>query len=494
MMAKDPQAKKRKASVPEVDAEKTKTKKIKNASTDALEAPVKKRKATEDATLVKVKKSKTPKPVAGKPVESETAVDIEAATAAEKLNGTKMSAKSKKRASKDTAIEDKPKSKAVAKGSKVAKAGAVKSNEKPQLTADPEIEDGEEEDSELDDQTEALLKGFESDGDDEDALNEEGLPAGAAVPERKQLTKADEKKLKKIAESQASNKPGVVYVGRIPHGFFEHEMRAYFTQFGNILKLRLSRNKKTGASKHCAWIQFESTEVADIVAKTMDNYLMFGHLLKVKLVPDEQVHEDLFKGANKRFKKIPWNKLEGRKLEQGKDEEEWDARVEKEEKRRNEKAKKLKAMGYEFDSPKVKSAKGVSKKQVPIIETAADETESVPAIEAALVSEEPSKSKKKSKKAAKAEVETKEIVEEDEVAEPAKKTKSKKTKAIEATAPVEEKALAVATEASEPKAKKGKKEKKRKSDWVDVPVEEPVSEAVETKTKTKKTKSEKSAF
>lgn len=416
-------------------------------------------------------------------------VDIEEeAPIATKLNGTKMSAKSKKGASKDTSIEDKPKSKAAAKGSKAAKAKAVESNEKTQPTLGLEIEheDAEEEDSELDDQTEALLKGFESDGDDEDALNEEGLPTGAAVPKRKQLAKADEKKLKKIAESQASNKPGVVYVGRIPHGFFEHEMRAYFTQFGNILKLRLSRNKKTGASKHCAWIQFESTEVAEIVAKTMDNYLMFGHLLKVKLVPDEQVHEDLFKGANKRFKKIPWNKLEGRKLEQGKDEEEWDARVEKEEKRRDEKAKNLKAIGYEFDSPKVKSAKGVAKKQMAAIEPVADEAESVPA------SEDPSKPKKKSKKAAKAEVETKEVVEEDKAAEPVKKVKSKKTKAIEATEPVEGNESAVVGEASEPKAKKGKKEKKQKADPVDILTEGSVTEAVETKAKTKKTKKTKS--
>jgi len=38
--------------------------------------------------------------------------------------------------------------------------------------------------------------------------------------------------------------PGVVYVGRIPHGFYEKEMREYFSQFGKINKLKLSRNKK----------------------------------------------------------------------------------------------------------------------------------------------------------------------------------------------------------------------------------------------------------
>jgi len=37
---------------------------------------------------------------------------------------------------------------------------------------------------------------------------------------------------------------GVVYLSRIPHGFYEDQLRAYFSQFGDITRLRLSRNKK----------------------------------------------------------------------------------------------------------------------------------------------------------------------------------------------------------------------------------------------------------
>ena len=37
---------------------------------------------------------------------------------------------------------------------------------------------------------------------------------------------------------------GVVYVGHIPKNFQEKEMRSFFEQFGDILKLRLSRSKK----------------------------------------------------------------------------------------------------------------------------------------------------------------------------------------------------------------------------------------------------------
>jgi len=266
--------------------------------------------------------------------------------------------------------------------------------------AQPTEADGDN-DSDVDDQTEALLKGFESDDDDEDMENDGGLKEGQPIP-KIPLSKKDKKKLKRDAEIEASEKPGVLYVGRIPHGFYEHEMREYFNQFGTILNLRLSRNPKTGSSRHFAFIQFETSGVAEIVAKTMDNYLLLGHILKVKLVPEEQVHADLFKGANKRFKKVPWNKIQGRALKEGKSEEVWDAKAAKEEKKRAEKAEKLKSIGYEFKAPKIKSAKGVAKPSLIVEETKPVVTipvvEEVKVVESVSVVEEPSKSKKKDKK------------------------------------------------------------------------------------------------
>ena len=158
--------------------------------------------------------------------------------------------------------------------------------------------------------------------------------------------------------------PGIIYVGRIPHGFYEHEMREYFSQFGDISRLRLSRSLKTGQSKHYAFIEFKSAGVAKIVADTMNNYLIFGHLLKCKLVAPEQLHEGIWKGANKRFKAVPWNKMEGRKLEMPVGRHQWNTRVAKEAKRRQSKKEKLKEIGYEFDPPQLK---GVD--QVPIQDT-----------------------------------------------------------------------------------------------------------------------------
>ena len=36
----------------------------------------------------------------------------------------------------------------------------------------------------------------------------------------------------------------MVYVGHIPHGFYEEEMKKYFSQFGTVKRLKLSRSKK----------------------------------------------------------------------------------------------------------------------------------------------------------------------------------------------------------------------------------------------------------
>ena len=36
----------------------------------------------------------------------------------------------------------------------------------------------------------------------------------------------------------------MVYVGHIPHGFYEKEMKDFFSQFGTVKRLRLSRSRE----------------------------------------------------------------------------------------------------------------------------------------------------------------------------------------------------------------------------------------------------------
>ncbi|KAI0513218.1 RNA-binding domain-containing protein [Xylaria bambusicola] len=213
---------------------------------------------------------------------------------------------------------------------------------------EPAIDDDEDQVS-GDDEALALAKIVDSDAeadDGDDATPDEEIK-GLELPKvSKQVTKSSE---------TDNSEPGVVYVGRIPRGFYEHQMREYFSQFGDVSRIRMSRNKLTGQSKHFAFIEFAEHGVAEIVAKTMDNYLLAGHILKVKMVPKSQIHEKLWVGANKRFKKIPWNKMAGNKLKKPLSESAWTEKISKEETKRNERAKKLLELGYEFEAPKLKS-------------------------------------------------------------------------------------------------------------------------------------------
>jgi nucleolar protein 15 len=171
-------------------------------------------------------------------------------------------------------------------------------------------------------------------------------------------------------------------------------MKKYFSQFGRVKRLRLSRNKKTGASKHYAFIEFSSGEVADIVARTMDNYLLFGHILKCKLIPNDQVHPDLFKGAGQRFKVDPRNKKAGLQMERGATREQWDKRVEKETRKRRGQAKfLLEEFGYEYTAPTLKTTADVPR-QVENAEPQQQITEA-PAEEPAVVAKPKGKKGKK---------------------------------------------------------------------------------------------------
>lgn len=63
--------------------------------------------------------------------------------------------------------------------------------------------------------------------------------------------------------------------------------------------------RQTGASKHYAFIEFAYASVAQIVQETMDNYLLSGHILVCKIVPDDEMHPKLWIGANRKFRPVP---------------------------------------------------------------------------------------------------------------------------------------------------------------------------------------------
>ncbi|KAG6004809.1 hypothetical protein E4U21_000765 [Claviceps maximensis] len=303
------------------------------------------------------------------------------------------------------------------KDMKSPKTGGKKEAQRKEETEEEEEKEKEKREVEQENNDESVLQ-MDDDSDDSDGEDNENVKNLAAEVDSEDEAPVDEalsfkpgqivpkapivsKELVKLAKAP-TGEPGVVYIGRIPHGFYEHQMRQYLSQFGPVTRVRLSRNKKTGASKHFAFVEFEESSTAEIVAKTMDNYLLFGHILKCKTIPKAQVHENLFNGANRRFKSIPWNKMAGLRLEKPRSESVWEARVSKEQSKRARQAAKLKDMGYEFEAPNLKE---VPTPQPAAPATATENTgeEPVKTTEAAPVGEEqePAKAETKASKKSK---------------------------------------------------------------------------------------------
>ena len=122
---------------------------------------------------------------------------------------------------------------------------------------------------------------------DESKVSEGSLSAGEDV-------------LKSKLDAGTISTEGVVYLGHIPHGFYEDQMSAFFKQFGVVKRLRLSRSKKTGRSRGYAFIQFENKSVAEVVVKAMDKYILCDRVLECKLLDAHRVHPRMFAGARRR--------------------------------------------------------------------------------------------------------------------------------------------------------------------------------------------------
>ena len=192
---------------------------------------------------------------------------------------------------------------------------------------DPEHED--EDDEEEDDEGEEDDE--EDEEEDDDLLSKHAIPTLDEVVKlpssrddasvRKRLEKANSKK-RLAPNDEEPEETGVVYVGRLPHGFFEDQLRAYFSQFGDIKRLRLSRNKNTGRSKHYGFMEFESPDVAEIVVDTMNNYLLDGHLLQLAMIPSQEVDPNLWIGANRKFRRVPMDRVERKRRSKSRSAEE----------------------------------------------------------------------------------------------------------------------------------------------------------------------------
>lgn len=104
-----------------------------------------------------------------------------------------------------------------------------------------------------------------------------------------------------------SDEKGVIYVGHLPYGFVEEGLQGYFAQFGDVLRVKIMRSKKTARSKGYGFVEFSDRNVAKIAVQAMDGYMMYGTRLVCRLLDKTEEHGNLFIRSNKKFKFIPWH-------------------------------------------------------------------------------------------------------------------------------------------------------------------------------------------
>eukprot|EP00949_MAST-11_sp_MAST-11-sp1_P000647 g647.t1 len=184
-----------------------------------------------------------------------------------------------------------------------------------------------------------------------DKLEEELTSMGKRIREKSKGTKGKGKAAKEKKTKKKKERDAVVYLGHIPHGFFEEQMRGFFSQFGDVRNLRLSRSKKTGRSRGYAFIEFESQEVAKIVAATMNNYLLSGRCLQCHILDAADVHESIFLGSNRKFQPHLRKALARHKHNAERTEEQEKRAAERTKLKNEKKRKKLEELGIDYDIP-----------------------------------------------------------------------------------------------------------------------------------------------
>ncbi|KAJ3904563.1 hypothetical protein F5879DRAFT_801375 [Lentinula edodes] len=234
----------------------------------------------------------------------------------------------------------------------------------PQLSSDPQIQysnsegdaeekdDEDEQSGEEEEEEEGMLHGFSTDEDDSSDEEIDGPPVD--ITKLPTIAKDDETVQKRLerAKKQPAVDRGVLYLGHLPHGFYEDQLKGYFSQFGNVTRLRISRNKKTGRSKHYGFLEFDSSSVAEIVAETMNNYLLMGHILHCKVIPKDEIHPELWVGANRKWRVVPMQRVARVKHNKLRTLEEQAKATKRLLRRQNDKKSKLEKLGisYNFDA------------------------------------------------------------------------------------------------------------------------------------------------
>lgn len=72
-----------------------------------------------------------------------------------------------------------------------------------------------------------------------------------------------------------------VFVGGLPPRMTEGDLLVMFSQYGTILDVQLSRDKKTGASRGFAFIEYEQNESSILAVDNFDGIKLLDRVLTV---------------------------------------------------------------------------------------------------------------------------------------------------------------------------------------------------------------------
>ena len=140
-------------------------------------------------------------------------------------------------------------------------------------------------------------------------------------------------------------------LSHLPHGFYEEALLGYFSQFGELTRVRLSRSKRTGGSRGYAFLEFKDADVCSIAAESMDGYMMFGQRLVARVVSPARQHPRLFSGADRKFRVLPRQEIARERHDRMRTPEEEQRRVAKAVRRDAKRKRRLEAGGYDYDYP-----------------------------------------------------------------------------------------------------------------------------------------------
>lgn len=163
-------------------------------------------------------------------------------------------------------------------------------------------------------------------------------------------------KPKKKLKQKKPKQSRVIYIGHLPRSFEEPELLGFLSQFGVVTKVKLSRSRKTANPRGFCFCEFANSEVASIVAETMNGYFLQDKRLVCHVVPLEKIRANLFDGHDRAFTKVDWQARHREQVNKEKPADVMNVITKRLLAREEKKKAALKAVGIEYDYPGYKAS------------------------------------------------------------------------------------------------------------------------------------------